>query len=136
MKAHPDALTWAQYEDMVTKEYVRNDYKLTPDGFKISSNPITLRAHPDAMTWAQYERMLVNGDQPRKVSQKVVDEAVADLKELLGRSPTPKEVEDFLQEMSEGANTGPDKIQNFDPFGFNPETPDSPYTMSDAIKEI
>ena len=41
----------------------------------------------------------MNGDKPNevaKVDQEVVNDAVNDLKQLLGRDPTPTEVEDYL----------------------------------------
>lgn len=56
------------------------------------------------------------------------------MKELLGRTPTPKEVEDFLEDMAE--DTPAHKKQSLDPFGFGGDLPSAPYSRADAMKEI
>ena len=107
LKANPEAMTWDEYTRQHDPNYEPSFF--TPDGVLIARDRHYLRKVPESMTWEQYTQMHLNGQNPRsstpaspkKVDQNVVDDAVKDLKELMGREPTAKEVEDFLNDMAE-----------------------------------
>ena len=66
-------------------------------------------------------------------SNKIYTEAMKDLKDLLGREPTKKELDDFLIEMR---GDTPQKVGQLDPFGFGLERSNAKYNWNDAIKGI
>ena len=88
--------------------------------------------NPEAKTWKQYTDELLaeqNGEtsqQARPVNQKVVDKAVSELKDILGRKPSTTEVEEYLADRDEITGE-PAPFNPLDPFGFM-DIPTNPYT--------
>lgn len=94
LKQNPAAKTWKEYTRALDPNY--KPYWLAPDGAVISEDRHYRAKNPSAMSWKEYTQKLQRAKKTggtTKVDQAVVNDAVKELKELMGRAPTPKEVE-------------------------------------------